>query len=151
MDDALTMGFGESIGDLNAGAQDFIERHGGTLEAGGESLAFDEFHDQVVVAILLADIMQGADVGMVEAGNGAGFAHETFAIFGFPGKMIGEDFDGDGAVKAGVAGAVDFAHAAGAEGGGDLVGTEFGSGGQRHRLGGIIQRECGINSQGRSS
>jgi hypothetical protein len=44
---------------------------------------------------------------MVEGGDGAGFALETL------GETLGGDFDGDFAAEAGVASAVDCAHAAG--------------------------------------
>ena len=44
-------------------------------------------------------------------------------------NAVGQDLDRDVAVEARVARAVDLAHAAGAEGGEDLVGAEAGSGG----------------------
>ena len=46
--------------------------------------------------------------------------------------MLGQDLDGDGAVEAGVAGFVDLAHAARAEGDVDLVGAERGAWRERH-------------------
>ncbi len=46
--------------------------------------------------------------------------------------MLGQDFDGDGAVQAGVSGLVDFAHATSAQLGLDLVGAEAGAGSQWH-------------------
>ena len=49
--------------------------------------------------------------------------------------MLGQHLDGDGAVQAGVGGLVDLAHAAGAEGGVDLVGAEGGAGLERHGYG----------------
>ena len=45
---------------------------------------------------------------------------------------IGEDLDGDVALQPGVAGAVDLAHAAGADRAGDLVRTQAGAGAQGH-------------------
>ena len=76
--------------------------------------------------------MEGADVGMVEAGDGAGFAFEAGAEVFALGDVVGEDFDGDGAVEAGVFGFVDFAYAAGADGGDDFVRAEFVAGAEGH-------------------
>ena len=70
---------------------------------------------------------------MVEAGNGAGFAFESLANFGSVGQPLWENFDGDSAVKARVACAVHFAHAAGAERRLNFVRAEFRSGGEGHR------------------
>ncbi len=47
--------------------------------------------------------------------------------------MLGEDFDGDRAVEAGIAGFVHLAHAPSPEGGDDLIRTKPNAGGERHR------------------
>ena len=64
--------------------------------------------------------------GMVQAGDGAGFALEALAEIWAVGEMRREDFDGDDSVEARVARAIDLSHAAGAQGGDNLVGAEFG-------------------------
>jgi hypothetical protein len=51
------------------------------------------------------DIVKLADVGVIQRGHGSRFALEAFGESGLG------DFDGDGAVQAGVGGFVDFAHA----------------------------------------
>jgi hypothetical protein len=66
-----------------------------------------------------ADIVELTDVGVVESGDSVGFAFEAF------GKLGVGDFDGNGAVETGIAGLPDLAHAAPAERGEKLVGTEF--------------------------
>ena len=53
--------------------------------------------------------MQGANMGMIQRGNRAGFLFETGAEANL------ELLDGDDAVQAGVAGFIDFPHAAFAE------------------------------------
>jgi len=45
---------------------------------------------------------------MIQAGNGTGFALEAFSPLGIFRKMLGKNFDGDGAIEAGVFGFVDF-------------------------------------------
>ena len=66
---------------------------------------------------------------MVEGGDGSGFAFEAIA------EVRGGEFDGDGAVEAGINGSVDLAHAAGSEEGFDFVGAELGGVGARDGLG----------------
>ena len=123
MHDTVAVRSLEAVSDFGANAEEQIEREGRFLEAVGESFALEMFHDEVADAVLLANVVEMADIGMIEGRDGAGFAFETFASFGFFGKMRGKNFDGDFAVEAGVEGAVDFAHAAGTEGRLNFVGT----------------------------
>ena len=57
----------------------------------------------------------------------AGFARKA------AGEADGADLEGDGAVEASVAGFLDVAHSAGADGSDDFVGSQPGLCGQRHR------------------
>ena len=84
-----------------------------------------------------ADVVKMADVRVIQRRDGTGFALEAVLKFGTGGKMRGENLDGDGAVEAGVIGAVDFAHAAGAERGLNFVGAEFCARGQGHGCGSL--------------
>ena len=104
------------------------------LERRAEGLAFEEFADDVLLAALDAEVVDGDDVGVVEGSDGAGFALEAGAeIGGGSGRTrrrgLAENFDRDVAIEAGVAGAVDLAHAADSERRLDLVWAEFGVGG----------------------
>ena len=83
----------------------------------------------------IADVVERADVRVVQRGDGAGLALEPLLQVRIGRDMLGQHLDGDGAVQAGVGGLVDLTHAAGAEGGVDLVGAEGGAGGQRHDQG----------------
>jgi hypothetical protein len=58
---------------------------------------------------------------VVESGDGAGFALETGEAVGIGGGVGREDFEGDIALEFCVGGAIDLAHAAGAEGADDLI------------------------------
>jgi hypothetical protein len=138
------MGALEAVADFGAGTGEKFERERAFFQAIGESFALKVFHHDVAHAVLFADIVELADVGMIQGRDGAGFAFETRVGFGFFGEMLGENFDGDGAVEASVARAVDFTHAACAEAGLNFVGAEFGAGGERHWVGGsITPREAG--------
>lgn len=82
----------------------------------GSGSFWDPFEDDDFAAIA-----NGGD-------QGAGFLFKAVAARRVGVEFGGKDFDGDVALEAGVTGFVDFAHAAGAEGCEDFVGTEFGSG-----------------------
>ncbi len=68
-----------------------------------------------VSAVVMADVVDGEDVRMVEGAGGAGFLLEAGEPFVGVGERSGKDLDGDVATEPLVAGAIDLAHAAGAE------------------------------------
>ncbi len=86
--------------------------------------AVDQLHDEIIGP----DVVELADIRVVEGGNGASFAFEAF------GESFGHDFDGDGAIETGVAGFVHLAHAAGADERDDFVRSQTGSRVEHRRL-----------------
>ncbi|OFW47357.1 MAG: hypothetical protein A3J29_23325 [Acidobacteria bacterium RIFCSPLOWO2_12_FULL_67_14b] len=84
--------------------------------------ALDVLHHEIVGA----DVVQRADMGMVQRGDGAGLALEAGDVARL------RALDGDRPVQAGVAGGPDFAHPALADERDDLVGAEPHAGGQLH-------------------
>ena len=128
MDDALAMRLVERVGDLDGDLQRLVERERPFLEARGQRLALEMRHDQVVRAIDAADVVDAADVGMVQRGDGAGLALEPGPQIGIASNLTRQDLDGDRSIEACVAGSVDLAHAAGSEGGDDLIRAEPGAG-----------------------
>ncbi len=65
--------------------------------------------------VLLADVVNGADVGVVQGGGGLGFALEAAQGLRISGDLIGKEFQGDEAMEASVFGLVNHAHAATAQ------------------------------------
>ena len=65
-------------------------------------------------------------------GRRQGFAPESLASIWIGSRQLGGDLQRDLALEAGVPGAVDLAHAAGAKERRDLVGTETNPGVERH-------------------
>jgi hypothetical protein len=59
--------------------QDLIQRQGAAGQPCGERFPLQVLHDEVVDAVLLANVVEGADVGMLQAGDGVGFALESLA------------------------------------------------------------------------
>jgi len=78
--------------------------------------------------------VQDADVGMVQAGDGPGFAFESPMEVGVAGQVLGQHLDGDGAVEARVPTAVDLAHAPGTERRQHFVVTETRAGAEPHGI-----------------
>ena len=53
-------------------------------------------------------VVERADVRMIQLRNGLGFSLEPLAELRVAGDVRGQDFDRDGAIEAGIAGAVDL-------------------------------------------
>ena len=83
-------------------------------------------------AVLTADVVERADVRVVERGDRAGFALEPLAELRVAGEVRRQDLDRDGAIETRVARLVDLAHPARAERRHDFVRTESRTGGERH-------------------
>ena len=128
----LAMRLRQGVSHLDGIAQELIQRERTFREAGGERLAFQVLHHQEVDAVLVADVVKGADMRVVQAGDGAGFALEALAKFRVGGQVGRQNLDGDGAVEARVFRAIDLAHAAGADERQDLVGAETSARGEGH-------------------
>ena len=71
MDDALSMCLVESLRDFCSDLQNLIERQRTFFQAVGESLALQILHHEEVGATLCADIVQSADVRMLQRRNGS--------------------------------------------------------------------------------
>jgi hypothetical protein len=67
------------------------------------------------MAVGLADVVNGADVGMIQRGCCPGLSLEALTPLRVVGEVIGQKFQGDKATEAGILGLVDDTHAAGAE------------------------------------
>jgi hypothetical protein len=97
----------------------------------GQRLAFHALHYEVVDAILLADVVQRADVGMVEGGDGSCLAFEPLPVHRIVGELR-EDLDGDSALEPCISRTVNLSHSAHTEHGENLVGSQTRSRGQYH-------------------
>ncbi len=66
MDNALGVSSIYSIGNLNPQIKQFIRLHGAALDAVLEGLAFQVLHDNKRLTFVIADVVNDADVGMVQ-------------------------------------------------------------------------------------
>jgi hypothetical protein len=147
MNDTLTVGLVQRVGDLDAMSQRLLHREWTLLQAVRERLPLQLFHDQEVDVALVPDVVQHADVRVVEGGNRPRLALEALAQGGVVGDVRRQDLDGHAAIQPRVACAIDFAHPPGGEQSQDLVGTESRAGRQRHGDAlSVRERAAGIQS-----
>ncbi len=77
VDDSLAMRGVESAGDLDGDAEGFFDGQRSFAEACFEGFSFEMLHDEEVDGVFAADVVEGADVRVIEAGDGSGFALEA--------------------------------------------------------------------------
>ena len=104
--------------------------------------AAEQFHYEIRASVGfggLADVVNRADIRMIESRRGAGFALEAGQMLFRGGQRGGEQLERDVPVKRQIVCLVDLAHAAGADRSDDLESTgDAGSGGQLHSLGDVM-------------
>ena len=83
--------------------QRLLERQRPLLEALRERLARDVLHHQVGGAVVLAHVVERADVRMAQAGDGPRLALETGAATWVGAELGRQNLDGDAAIEARVA------------------------------------------------
>jgi hypothetical protein len=97
-----------------------------------QRLALDVLHDEEIDATVGPDVVQSTDVLILNRGDGARFALEALARLGRVGQVRRQHLDGDRAIEARIAGAVNLADPADPDERGDFIRPETGSGGERH-------------------
>ena len=139
MRDSLTVRLIERVGDLNRVLECLIERKCTFLQSRRERLPLQVLHDEVVDAILLADIVECADVWMIQRRDGTSFPLESLAQIRIGRDMRGQNLDRDCAIEARVARFVDFAHPAGPEWRLDFVRAEASTESKCHFFSAAVQ------------
>ena len=132
MDDARLMRAVEGARNLDPARQCFVERQRATSQARRQRLALEHLQHQKVDAGLGADIVDGADVRVVERGNGARLALEPRAPGFIAGDVLERNLDGHLPPQTRVLRAEDLPHPARAKRAGDFVWTEAGASTDRH-------------------
>ena len=109
MDDAAVVGVGERIGELGAVADDLFDRQRPARDALTERLALDDFHRDVGAAIGFADIVNRADVRMVEGCRRARLSQQPTAPAWMLGQVCRQDLERDVAAQLRIVGAIHLA------------------------------------------
>ncbi len=74
VDDAFGVGGVEGVGNFDGECRGAVHLHRAAGDPVLEGLAFETFHGDEGLAVLFADVVDGADVGMIESGGGLGLA-----------------------------------------------------------------------------
>jgi hypothetical protein len=72
MDNAFSVRGVESVGDFNPQVQEAFQREGLAFQAVLQRVAIQELHGDEGLFVLTADVVNGADVGMIQARGGLG-------------------------------------------------------------------------------
>ena len=134
MRDALPVRFVERVGDLDRNLQRLVEGQRPFLEARGQRLAVEMRHDQIVRAIDAADVVDAADVRMVQGRDGASLALEAGSQIGIASDLTWQDLDRDRPIEARVACSVDLTHSARADLDGHFIRAEACAGCECHSV-----------------
>ena len=105
----------ETVGDLNANLQQLRYFDGLSFDAMLESFALEQFHGDKGTAFELSDVVDSADVGMIERGGSASFAAKSLDGLGVVRNIIGKEFQRYIAAQARVFGFVNHSHASTAQ------------------------------------
>src|SRR5581483_2591078 len=77
-----------------------------------EGFAIEVFHGDECMAILLADVVDSANIGMIQCRSGLRFPLETSQGLGVAGNFVRQKFQSDEAMQTGIFCFVDNAHTA---------------------------------------
>jgi len=115
VNDVLGMSGIERIGDIDGNGKKRLQlkRMGG--DGVLERVAVEIFHGNEGAAIVLADFVNGADVGMIQRGRGSRFEAEAFERLRIVGDVFGEELKGYEAAEFRILGLINYAHAAAAQ------------------------------------
>jgi hypothetical protein len=111
----------QSVGDLNRERQQLIDGEGLAAHLFGKGLAFEQLHNDELLAVGLFDRVDRANVGVIQRGGGSRFTLETLEKLGVLRHFVGKKFESDFASEARVVGLVHDTHAATAQFAGDCV------------------------------
>ena len=105
----------ERVRNLDAERQRRFQFHRPIADQVLQGRAIEKLHHDERIPILLTDIVNHADVGMIERGSSLGFPLETRECLRVFRYVIRQKFERYETVKPGVLGFVDHAHTAAAE------------------------------------
>src|ERR1700722_169657 len=130
----FSMGLIQSSRDLCAMLADLLERQRPVAQAILQRLTLQEFHDDEIDAVLVAHIVDDADVCIVQRRDGPGFQLQALDGLGVRGQVLRQNLNGDVSSQAQVFGSIDLAHSTRAQSRLNFVTTEFCAYGKGHRF-----------------
>ena len=132
VDDALLVGGGQALGDLGGVVDGLARGEAPSGELRAQRLALEQLLNDVGSAIVLADVVDDRDVGVVEHPRRPGFLLEALQPVRVSREGSRKDLDRDVAAEPRVSGPVYLAHSARTQRRQNLVGAEASTRRQRH-------------------
>src|SRR5215471_2764494 len=115
MDDALRVRGVQPVCYVNRHIEQRFWFHRAASDGVFQRLTFEKFHCDERSAVLFANVVDRADIGMVQCGSGFGFAAKPFERLRIVSQRIGKKLKGNETVEPCVLGLVDHTHPAAAE------------------------------------
>ena len=109
---ALAMGRMERFGNLNSQPEHLFQFQRTARDQVLEGDAVQIFHDDVGLAVLLADVMDGADIWMVQRRCSLGLAAKAGQRLRIASNFFRKEFERNKPMQTGIFGFVDDTHAA---------------------------------------
>jgi len=113
--DALAVRGVERVGDLDGVFEQRLERERTRLQPVLQGLAAQHFHHDEMLSLVFRNLVDGADVGMVQSRRGPGFTAKTFEGLGIVGQFLGQKFERNPATEVEILRCVDNTHASAAQ------------------------------------
>ncbi len=115
MEDSLRVRRMECVSHFNGQVQQYIGIDGFPGYAVLQRHTVQKFHRDEGPIPALSDLVDGADVGMIEGGSRAGLTPEAFQSLRIRRHIVGQEFQGDKAAQVNILRLIDDAHTAAAE------------------------------------
>ena len=115
MDDARRVRDIQRIGNLHSEVHQLLHRQGLALDAVLQRVAVEIFHDDVLTLVGLANVVDGAYIGMIERRRGPRLAPESLQRLRVPRQFIGQELQGHAPAQPQIFSFVNHTHAATAQ------------------------------------
>ena len=115
VNDSLPVRSVQRSGHLNPDLQQFVQRDSSLRDAVLQRLAFQKFHYQEMLALVFINVVNDANIWMVQCGGRACFPTEALDGMGIARSIVRQEFQRDQAAEFCVFGGVHHAHSAAAE------------------------------------
>ena len=125
MDNAAIVRVSQRIGQLHAVADDLLDGQRPLGDPLAERLPVNDFHRDVRAAVRLADVVNRADVRMVQGCGRARLAQQSSPPLRMIGQLFRQDLERDVAAQLRVMGAIHFAHTSSAKPRLNAIGAEM--------------------------
>ena len=112
MDDSRGVRGGQSVRDLHRVFQGVLEAYPAPLEHVGQRRSRHVLHRDEVDALVVSNVVDRDDVGMIQRGGGARFVDESLPALLVDCSFVADQLDGHGPAETRVDGAVHHPHAA---------------------------------------